>query len=101
AGEPRGLRQRLAGRLESRLGKFLPWKPAPGRRLAYPASGKTVPGFPSQIDFCAGIAAQAQAIAQGRQPQFSGAMALHITELALALNDAGDLPQPYRMQSTF
>jgi predicted dehydrogenase len=101
AGEPRGLKQRLAGRLESRLGKFLPGKPTPGRRLSYPASKKTLPGFPSQIDFCAGIAAQAQAIAQGRQPQFSGMMALHITELALALNDAGSRPQPYRMQSSF
>jgi hypothetical protein len=54
--------------------------------------------YPADV---AGIAAQAQAIAQNRQPQFSGAMALHITELALALNNAGNLPQPYRMQSFF
>jgi predicted dehydrogenase len=101
--ETRGLKARLVNRLESKLGKFVPWKPTPGRRLAYPAGlpKKVLPGFPSQIDFCAGIAAQAAAIAENRKPQFSGALALHITELALALNNAGDLPQPYRLRSTF
>lgn len=101
-GETRSLKTRLFNRLESRLGKFLGWKPTPGRRLPYPAGSKKVlPGFPSQIDFCAGIAAQAKAIAESRKPEFSGALALHITELALALNDAGDLPQPYSLRCTF
>jgi predicted dehydrogenase len=101
-GQGRALRTRLAGRIESKLGKFLAWKPTPGRRLSYPpASKKALPGFPSQIDFCAGIAAQAEAIVQNRKPQFSGALALHITELVLALNNAHDLPQPYRLRSTF
>jgi len=103
AAPQRSLSTRLAGRLESRLGKFLPWKPTPGRRLSYPAGWpkKALPAFPSQIDFCAGIAAQAAAIAEQRQPEFSGARALHVTELALALNNASDLPQPYRLKSSF
>lgn len=99
----RSLSTRLFGRLESRLGRFFPWKPTPGKRLAYPASlpKKALPRFPSQIDFCAGIAAQAEAIAQGRKPELSGARALHITELVLALNNAHTMPQPYRLRSTF
>ncbi|HEY4193315.1 MAG TPA: Gfo/Idh/MocA family oxidoreductase [Mesorhizobium sp.] len=99
----RSLKIRLTNRLESRLGKFLPWKPTVGRRLTYPATSarKALPGFPSQIDFCAGIAAQASAITEKQKPQFSGALALHITELALALNNARNLPQPYRLKSTF
>jgi predicted dehydrogenase len=94
---------RLADRLENRFGKVLPWKPQPGRKLAYPTEPgrKSLPAFPSQIDFAAGIAAQAKAIAAGGPPLFSGNLALHITELALALNNARDLPQPYRVQSTF
>lgn len=100
--EARGLKARLVNRLESRLKKFVPWKPTPGRRLSYPSpAAKALPGYPSQIDFCAGIAAQAAAIAEDRKPRFSGAMALHITELALALNNARNLPQPYQPQSTF
>ena len=78
-------------------------KPGPGRRLAYPAGKRTtlLPAFPSRIDFCRGIAAQAAAIAAGKTPFFSGSRALHITELALALNNANGLPQPYLPQSTF
>jgi predicted dehydrogenase len=101
-GETRNLKTRLVNRLESKLKKFVPWKPTPGRRLSYALPGaKTLPFYPSQIDFCAGIAAQAAAIAENRRPRFSGAMALHITELVLALNNSGDLPQPYPLQSSF
>ncbi|MGO4737722.1 Gfo/Idh/MocA family protein [Bosea sp. 2KB_26] len=100
---PRSLPRLLANRVEARLGRFLPWKPEPGRRLTYPAAtGRSaLPAFPSQIDFARGIADQATAIAAKQKPAFSGALALHITELALALNNARDLPQPYRMQSRF
>ncbi|WP_309085635.1 Gfo/Idh/MocA family oxidoreductase [Chelativorans sp.] len=94
---------RLADRFEGWLGKALPWKPAPGRRLAYPADAAkpVLPSFPSQIDFAAGIAAQVDAIRAGRQPEFGGSRALHVTELALALNNARDLEQPYVMKSSF
>ena len=102
-GRARKLTSRLAIRLEGWLKTFLPWKPRPGRRLSYPAGKRKprLPAFPSQIDFCRGIAAQAQAIAAGKRPFFSGNRALHITEIALALNNASGLPQPYRVQSTF
>lgn len=101
-GAPRPLLGRVLGQIEARLGSALPWKPTPGRRLAYPAASKrALPAFPSQIDFAGGIAAQAEAIAAGREPVFSGALALHITELALALNGARALPQPYLMRSSF
>ena len=100
---PRKLSIVLANRLEARLKRFLPWKPNPGRRLRYPAAARSthLPGFPSQIDFCAGIAAQAQAIETGDRPFFSGNRALHITELALALSNAAALGQPYVVKSAF
>ncbi|MFI0843205.1 Gfo/Idh/MocA family protein [Mesorhizobium sp. IMUNJ 23232] len=99
---PRRLSTRVVNRLEAKLGRFIPWKPTPGRRIAYPAATReTLPNFPSQIDFCRGIAAQAIAIEAGEQPFFSGRRALHITELALALNNAHVLPQPYKVSSGF
>ena len=90
-------------RAEAKLGRALPWKPTPGRRLPYPAlpASKGLPNYPSQIDFMRGVADQAEAIARGEAPRFSGALALHITELALALSNARDLPQPYRPRSGF
>jgi hypothetical protein len=101
--EGRSLPTKLAERLEARLKRFLPWKPLPGRKLAYGDAVKPakLPSYPSQIDFAGGIAAQAAAIEHGTPLFSSGKVALHITELALALNNAGSLPQPYRLQSTF
>jgi hypothetical protein len=103
AGAPRPLLGRLFTRAEAKLGRALPWKPTPGRRLPYPAqpASKALPHYPSQIDFMRGVADQAAAITRGELPRFSGALALHITELALALNNARDLPQPYRPRSRF
>lgn len=103
AGAPRPLLGRLFTRAEAKLGRALPWKPTPGRRLPYPAqpASKALPHYPSQIDFMRGVADQAAAITRGELPRFSGALALHITELALALNKARDLPQPYRPRSRF
>jgi predicted dehydrogenase len=102
-GSSRKLASRIVNRLEAKLGRFIPWKPTPGRRLAYPSGMRSgaLPGFPSQIDFCRGVAAQAKAIEAGEHPYFSGNRALHITELALALNNADSLPQPYKVQSGF
>jgi predicted dehydrogenase len=100
---PRKLATRVVNRLEAKLGRFIPWKPTPGQRLAYSSGTRrgSLPNFPSQIDFCRGIAAQAKAIEAGEHPYFSGNRALHITELALALNNAGSLPQPYKVLSRF
>ncbi|MCY0096268.1 Gfo/Idh/MocA family protein [Hoeflea ulvae] len=86
--EKRPLLQRLAGRFERSRGQVLPLRLTHGRAEAYPAparSGKLA-AYPSQIDFGRGIAVMAEAIAKGETPFFSGQRALHLTELALALN---------------
>ncbi len=89
-------------RIEGQLGRALPFKLIPGRRLKYGAAGrKTLPAYPSQIDFMAGIAAQARMIKTAEPAAFSGAVALHITEIALALHAGDRQPQPYHMKSTF
>jgi predicted dehydrogenase len=100
---PRPFAQKLARRLESAIGRALPFKQVPGRRLTYPKSAtrRYLPSYPSQIDFMAGIAAQAKMIATGETAAFSGAIALHITEIALALHAGGRQPQPYRVKSDF
>lgn len=100
---PRRLEARIGNRLEAKLGTFLPGKPQAGRKVRYPAAATStaLPGYPSQIDFCRGIAEQARAIAAGRAPFFSGQRALHITELALALNNAGPAASPFVPSSRF
>ncbi|MGO1163124.1 Gfo/Idh/MocA family protein [Brucella sp. C7-11G] len=98
----RSILSRVFGRLEAKLGKTLPWKPSVGSKLAYPkGDALSLPSFPSQIDFMRGVADQARAIETGKTAFFSGAVALHITEVALALNNAGENAAPYKMQSTF
>ena len=100
--QKRSILSRVFGRLEAKLGKTLPWKPAVGSKLAYPkADALALPSFPSQIDFMRGVADQARAIETGATAFFSGAVALHITEVALALNNAGENAAPYKVQSTF
>jgi predicted dehydrogenase len=100
--EPRPFLQRALRRLESELGRALPFKLIPGRRLKYGAGARrALPAYPSQIDFMAGIAAQAWMIETGEPAPYSGAVALHITEIALALHAGDRQPQPYHMKSTF
>lgn len=84
----RPLLQRLAGRIERQRGCVLPLRLTHGRAVAYPAPPKAgkLASFPSQIDFGRGIAVMADAIVRGEAPFFSGQRALHLTELALALN---------------
>ncbi|RCS25706.1 gfo/Idh/MocA family oxidoreductase [Phyllobacterium salinisoli] len=101
--EGKQLKMRVADWLEDKVKRALPWKPTPGRRLSYKGlrAEAALPAFPSRIDFAAGIAAQARAIGSGIPAFFSGDVALHVTELALALNNAHDLPQPYVLRSSF
>ncbi|MDP2733082.1 MAG: Gfo/Idh/MocA family oxidoreductase [Hoeflea sp.] len=84
----RPLLQRLAGRFERARGRVLPLRLTHGSPVPYsaPAKAAKLAAFPSQIDFARGIAVMAEAIAKGEAPYFSGARALHLTELALALN---------------
>ena len=85
----RPLLQRLAGRFERSRGRVLPLRLTHGRAVAYPGppKGRHLASFPSQIDFARGISAMSQAITAGKAPFFSGQRALHLTELALALNE--------------
>lgn len=101
-GAPRPLFQKILRRLEAKLGKALPFKQVPGRRLSYSASNMArLPPYPSKIDFMGGVAAQARMI-RGEGPAFfSDAVALHITELALALHNAKNLQKPYEVRSSF
>jgi len=84
----RPLLQRLAGRFERSRGRVLPLRLTHGSPIAYaaPAKASKLAAYPSQIDFGRGIAVMADAIAKGEAPFFSGKRALHLTELALALN---------------
>ncbi|OCP09679.1 MULTISPECIES: Gfo/Idh/MocA family oxidoreductase [unclassified Ensifer] len=87
-GAKRSLTHRGLDWLEWKLGRKLPVRLYPGTKVRYPKapSAATLPAFPSQIDFMRGIAVQAQAIAGGETPYFSGATARHLTEVVLALN---------------
>lgn len=88
ADDERSILQRVANLAEHRLGRTLPFRVTTGRRMAYPGSRRRVrlPAYPSQIDFARGIQRQAEAVRAGRAPFFSGRVALHLTELTLALN---------------
>ncbi len=91
---------RVVRRLEAMLGRVLPVKFNEGRRIRYKSSGeKSLPKFPSQIDFCAGIVAVENAIGDDEARKALAARALHITEAALALNRISGLGSIYRMQS--
>jgi predicted dehydrogenase len=87
--EKRPLLQRLAGRFERKRGRVLPLRLIHGGPVAYPAPARAgkLASFPSQIDFARGIANMAEALANGQVPFFSGRRALHLTELALTLNE--------------
>jgi len=103
AGEPPALGHRIARRLEARLGRALPLRLPAGRKLRYadrPARAH-LPAYPSQIDFCAGLAAMADCLAgQGKARERLAAEALHVTEAALALNRLSDHGGRYTMVST-
>ncbi len=92
--------QRAANKIEHKLGRTLPMRLTIGRRVPYEKQTATakLPSYPSQIDFARGIARQAEAIATGGTPFFSGQAALHLTELVLALS-AGE--HDYRPRTRF
>jgi predicted dehydrogenase len=55
------------------------------KRVPYAVMAAKVPTYPSQIDFMAGVAAQAEMISGGKPAFFEGCVAAHITEIALAM----------------
>lgn len=98
---PRPLLQRIFRKIEAKMGKSLPFKLIPGRKLRYPVTTKSsLPSYPSQIDFMAGVAAQADMIRTGKPAKYSGQVALHITEIALALHAGQKLVQPYKVRNS-
>ena len=68
-----------------------------GRKIVYTerVTSAHLPNYPSQIDFVRGIAVQADALSKGETPFFSDHVALHLTELALALNAGERDYKPY------
>jgi predicted dehydrogenase len=88
--DERGVAQKVLNRIEASRGKFSPVRLPFGSSVPYPKAAKAgrLPAYPSQIDFARGIAVQAKAIAGRTRPFFCNDVALHLTELALAL-DAG------------
>lgn len=88
AKDERSFAQKVASRIENWRGRALPLRVHGGKPVAYArqARAAALPSYPSQIDFARGIQAQAEAIEAGKQPFFSGRTALHLTEVALALN---------------
>lgn len=100
-GAPRPVLQRLFRKIEAKFAKSLPFKLIPGRKLKYAATKSSLPSYPSQIDFMAGVAAQADMIRTGKSAKYSGQVALHITELALALHAGQSLSQPYKVRNSF
>ncbi|SEB48183.1 Predicted dehydrogenase [Nitratireductor aquibiodomus] len=87
-GRERSFLERALNAIEHRIGRTLPVSVFPGKRVSSHRAGrkKTLPSYPSQIDFMRGIAEQASALEDGTTPFFSGDVALHLTELVLALN---------------
>lgn len=87
-GTKRTLQHRVLDWVEWKIGRKLPVRLYAGKKVPYPgkAAASAFPAYPSKIDFAGGIAAQADAIARGETPFFSGATARHLTEIVLALN---------------
>lgn len=90
-GAERSLANKIADKLEHLLGRGLPFNLVHGRHVAYKGTKGTkgaleLPKYPSQIDFAGGIAEQARALSCGQTPFFSGQVALHATEIVLALS---------------
>jgi predicted dehydrogenase len=67
-----------------------------GKHLPSPRSGGS-----QVIDFARGIADLADAANQGRSPRLSARFALHISELALAIQYATESSHTYTLKSTF
>lgn len=97
----RSFPQKVANKIEALLGRRLPFRLYWGTKVAYPKKTGPIsklPFYPSQIDFARGIKRQAEAIGTGQRPFYSGRVALHLTELALALNSGW---RDYKVRNTF
>ena len=102
---PRHEGESLGARLRrvavERLNRVLPGRLWAGSRLQLRPARLALPAYPSQIDFMRGPAEQARAISERRLPRLSSAFALHITELALAIQHASTQNGSVRLTSHF
>ena len=69
--------------------------------LKNPTAGQTSRRGAAAMDFALGIAELAQAIETGRAPLLNAEFSLHVTELALAIQAAGDQGGRYELQTQF
>jgi predicted dehydrogenase len=92
---------RVLHRLEPWVNTWITGRIWFGEKIRFRKTAAKVPAYPSRMDFMRGPAAQARAIRAGGESQLSAAFALHITELALALQYADQRQQPMRMTSRF
>lgn len=92
---------RLAKRIAARVEQHLPLRHWFGRRIRLDRSRARLPRFPSRIDFMAGPAALAAAVAEGGTPLLSADFVLHVNEIAVVAQNAGRYAMPYRPTTRF
>ena len=93
---------RVARRIEAKTGRALALMPPAGRKLRYPSNARrrSLPAFPSQIDFAAGLQAVKDCMdGNGKSAERLAGEALHVTEAALALNRLAEHGGCYDMTS--
>lgn len=96
-----GTADRILNGLEARLGRWLPGQVQLRRKLRLGGRNYPRPAFPSRMDFMGGPAHQAAALREGRPLRLPADFVLHITELALAIQNADRLAQPYLPVTSF
>ncbi len=84
-----------------RINRVFPGRVWAGARLPVTPASPRLPAYPSRIDFMRGPAEQARAVREGRAPRMSSAFALHVTELALAIQRAGTQSGTIELTTTF
>lgn len=103
AGEKPSLPFRIVRRIERQVGRPLPYRPSAGRTVRYggQAPTKSLPAYPSRIDFAAGLQAVADCAAgRGKGRVRLAKEALHLTEAALALDRLGEHEGRYEMTTS-
>lgn len=99
--EGEGFGRKLRRAAAERLNRVLPGRIWAGERLPLPPAAYATPAHPSRIDFMRGPAEQAAAIARGEPARLGGDFALHITELALLIQNAGPFSGTVGLTTTF
>lgn len=90
--------------LESRVERFVERKTGLQRVRTVPPARRENPKTPpngANMDFMRGVAEMAEALAKGQRPRLAGEFALHITEVALALQHPETFGPDYIVKSSF